>query len=89
VNLRHGKLIEENGNSVLKPKTGSNSLASGFLIYLFLSFSSRKLHKNYHTSYKINLHICLMLSIYKSVHQLVSYGCQRNQILQYLTGLET
>jgi len=29
---------------------------------------------------KINLHICLMLSVYKSVHQRVKYGYQRNQI---------
>ena len=38
---------------------------------------------------KINSHICLMLSVYKSFHEMVKYGCQRNQILQDLTGLET
>jgi len=37
---------------------------------------------------KINSHICLMLSVYNSVHQTVKYGCQRNYILQDLTGLE-
>jgi len=30
-----------------------------------------------------------MLSVYKSFHQTVKYGHQRNHILQYLTGLET
>jgi len=38
---------------------------------------------------KINSHICLILSIYKTCHQTVKYGCQRNHILQDLTGLET
>ena len=37
---------------------------------------------------KINSHICLMLSVYKSFHQTVKYGHQRKQILQDLTGLE-
>ena len=37
---------------------------------------------------KINSHICLMLSVYKSWHQTVKYGHQRNHILQDLTGLE-
>jgi len=37
---------------------------------------------------KINSHICLMLSVYKSFRQTVKYGCQRNHILQDLTGLE-
>jgi len=60
--------------SVLKPKTGSISLATGFQIYLFLS---RKLHKNYQMSDKINSRICLLLNVYKSFHQTVKYGCQR------------
>jgi len=30
-----------------------------------------------------------MLSVYKSFHQIVKYAHQRNQILQYLTGLES
>jgi len=29
-----------------------------------------------------------MLSVYKSIHQTVKYGCQGNHILQGLTGLE-
>jgi len=37
---------------------------------------------------KINSHICLMLSVYKSFHQIVKYGCQRNHILQDLIELE-
>ena len=41
---------------------------------------------------KINSHmyiiICLMLSVYKSFHQMVKYGRQRNHILQNLTGVE-
>jgi len=36
---------------------------------------------------KINLHICLMLIVYKS-YQTVKYGWHRNHILQDLTGLE-
>ena len=39
-------------------------------------------------SEKINSHICLMLSVYKSFHQMVKYGRQRNHILQDLTELE-
>ena len=38
---------------------------------------------------KINSHICLMLSVYKSFQQTVKYGLQGNNILQDLTGLET
>jgi len=34
--------------------------------FIFLSFSSRKLHKNCQMSAKIYLHICLILSVYKS-----------------------
>jgi len=30
----------------------------------------------------INSHICLMMSAYKSFHQMVKYGQQRNHILQ-------
>jgi len=37
---------------------------------------------------KINSLICLMLSVYKSFHQTVKYGQQRNHILQDLTGLQ-
>ena len=37
---------------------------------------------------KINSHICLMLSVYKTFHQTVKYGHQRNKILQDLIGLE-
>jgi len=39
----------------------------------FLSFSPRKLHKNYQMSGEINSHICLMLSVYESFHQKVKY----------------
>ena len=37
---------------------------------------------------KTNSNICLMLSFYKSYHQTVMFGRQRNHILQDLTGLE-
>jgi len=37
---------------------------------------------------KINSTIYLMLSVYKSFHQMVKYAQQRNHILQDLTGLE-
>jgi len=36
---------------------------------------------------KINSHICLMLSVYKSFHQTVKYGQQINHILQDLTDI--
>jgi len=39
-------------------------------------------------SEKINSHICLMLSVCKSFHQMVKYCRQRNHILQDLTGLK-
>jgi len=39
-------------------------------------------------SVKINSHIYLMLSVYKTFHQTVKYGHQRNQILQDIFGLE-
>ena len=32
---------------------------------------------------KINYHICLMLSIYKSFHQMVKYDWQRNNITRF------
>src|SRR6218665_463025 len=51
--------------SVLKPKPGL-FLWQPVFEFIFLSFSSRKLHKNYQISDKINSHICLMLSVYKS-----------------------
>jgi len=38
---------------------------------------------------KISSHISLMLTIYKTFHETVKYGCQQNHILQDLTGLET
>jgi len=37
---------------------------------------------------KINIHFCLMFSVYKSFHQTVKYGHQKNHILQDLTGLD-
>jgi len=37
---------------------------------------------------KINLHISLLLSVYKSSHQTVKYGHQRNNIYNNITGLE-
>jgi len=37
---------------------------------------------------KINAHVYLMLSVYKSFQQTVKYGRQRNHILQDLNGLE-
>ena len=36
---------------------------------VFFSFSSRKLHKNYQMSGKLNSHICLMLSVSESFYQ--------------------
>ena len=33
---------------------------------------------------KINSHICLVMSVYKSFHQTVKYGRQKNRILQAL-----
>ena len=57
-------------------------------IEFIFSLSSRKLHKNYRISGKINSSICLMLSVYKSFHQTVKYWKQRNDILHDLTGLE-
>ena len=57
------------------------------LEFNFSSFSSRKLHKNYQISGKINSHFCLMLSVYNSFHQRPN-SRQRNHILQDLTGLE-
>jgi len=36
----------------------------------------------------ISLHICLMLSVYESFHQMFKYGGQRSHILQDLTELE-
>ena len=37
---------------------------------------------------KINLRICLMLSVYKRFHQMVKYDCQRNHLLNFLTWFE-
>ena len=68
---------------VLRPKTCSISLSTSFRIYFTFSVSSRKLHKNNQMSDKINLHICLILSVYKSCHQKVKYVCQRNHTLQF------
>ena len=42
--------------------------------FIYLSFSSRRLHKNYQMSDKINSHICLILSVYKSFHRTVKNG---------------
>ena len=39
-------------------------------------------NKNYQMSDKIKSHICLMLSVYKTIHQTVRYGRQRHHILQ-------
>jgi len=33
---------------------------------------------------QINSHICLMLSVYESLHQMVKYGRQISYILQYI-----
>ena len=57
---------------VLKPKTSSISLATGFIKKL--SFSSRKLHIIYQMWGKINSHIFLMLGVYTNFHQTVKYG---------------
>src|SRR6218665_660611 len=55
---------------------------------IFLSFYLRNLHKNYQMSDKINSHICLMLSVYETFHQMFISGRQRNHILQDLTGFD-
>jgi len=62
---------------------------SNLFIFIFVKEITSKFHKNYQMSNKINLHTCLMLSVYKSFHQMVKYGHQRNHILQDLTGLKT
>jgi len=49
--------------SVLEMKSGSTSSVNEIQIIIFLSFSSRKLHKNYQMSDKIDSHIYLMLSV--------------------------
>jgi len=41
---------------------------------ILLSFSCSKLHNSCQMLDKINSHICLMLSVYKSFHQTVKYG---------------
>jgi len=56
-------------------------------VFEFIWFSSRKLHKNYQMSDEIKSYICLVFSVYKSFHQTVKYGHQRNHILQDLTFL--
>jgi len=61
-------------------------------LFLLLSFSSRKLHKNYQImSDKTNSHICLMLCVYKSFHQSNMAGketiirnCRTDTAPQYL-----
>jgi len=73
--------IRENRISVLETKSGSTPPTNEIQIYLF-PISSRKLHKNYQISGKINSHIC------DSFHQTVKYGHQRNRLLQDLTRLE-
>jgi len=50
--------------SVLKPKTGSISLATSFRIYFF-SFLLTNLSKNVQMSDKIDSHVCLMFSVYE------------------------
>jgi len=74
----------ENRISVVGTKSGFTSLANKIQSF---SFSSMKLHKNTQMSGKINLHIYLMLNVYKTFHQTAKYGHQRNQILQDLTML--
>src|SRR6218665_3541589 len=46
-------------------------------ILFFLSFSSRKLHKNYQMSGKINSHLRSMLNVYQSSYKTVKYGWQK------------
>jgi len=69
-----------------KPKNRFYFLATG--LEFTLSFSSWKLHKNYQMSDRINLHICLMSSVYNSFHQTVKYDPQRRHILQDYLGLK-
>ena len=60
---------------------------SVFKLNFFVIFIE-EIAQSYQMSDKINSHISLMLSVYKSTHQMVKYGWQRNHILQDLTGLE-
>src|SRR6218665_3121352 len=70
--------------SALKLKTGSISLSTGFP--KFFSIFIKEINKNCQMSDKINVHICLMLSVYNRFHQIVKYGHHR---LQDFTGFET
>ena len=76
------------GNPVFGLKTEKPVLFLWQPVFEFVSFFSRKLHKNYQISDKINSHIHLMLSVYKSFQETVKYGKPRNQILQDLTGIK-
>ena len=71
----------------LETQLSSTSLANKVQIYIF-SFATNKLHTNYQMAGKINSLTCLMLSVYKSCHQTIKYGQQRNRILQDFTVLE-
>jgi len=73
---------------MLETKFGCTPSKANEIQVYFFSFSSKKLQKNYQMSGKINSYICLMLSVYKSFHQMVKYGWQRNNILHNLTGIE-
>jgi len=58
------KRKSENRISVSETKSGSTSVTNEIHIFFF-RFSSRKLHKNYHMSGKINSHICSMFRVTK------------------------
>ena len=75
----------ENCISVVEMKSGSTYCQMKFT---FFSLSLKKLHTNYQMSGKINSHICLMLSVYKTFRQTVNYGRQRNKKLQDLGLIE-
>jgi len=62
---------------VLGSKTKTQFYFFGNWFSHSFAFLSRKLHKNYQMSDKIDSHICLMLSAYKSFHQTVKYDRQK------------
>ena len=79
----------ENQKSVIGSKTENQFYFFGnWFSNIFLSFSSKKLHKNYQMTDKISSLICVMLSVYEGLRQAVKCGQQRSHILQDSTGIE-
>jgi len=72
----------------LNPENKISTSLANEIKFEFIYFCHFHLGKYIKIRGKINSHICLMLSVYKSFHQTVKYGRQRNHILQDFTGLE-